>query len=215
MPHSVWGVHVGSYVEARDSQARHHCTEGRSRIGSGGFSEIEQRRHGRRPYNSSSTTTTTNTTTTKPAVHNAAILGDLFPCRMHKFQCTECIGEEQLPYEDRTFCYTRASSRNDHFDSRHLPTLTQRLAQGLLKCVHPKCSKMVGKIGSMDQHIDHQLTVHHVKLRGVGGKAARSRKSSPAGGRRKKSKEPDLVVWSVESPATPIESFYGEGVCQA
>ncbi|KAK2596801.1 hypothetical protein QQS21_006130 [Conoideocrella luteorostrata] len=143
--------------------------------------------------NNSSSSSTTTTTTTKPAVHNAAIPNDPFPCRMHKFQCTE----------------------NDHFDSHHLPTLTQRLAQSLLKCAHPKCSKMVGKFWSMDHYNDHQLTVHHIKLRGLGGKTARSRKSSPAGGRRKRSKEPDLVVWSVESPATPTESFHGEGVGQA
>lgn len=135
----------------------------------------------------------TNTSTTKPAVDDAAILGDPFPCRMHKFQCTECIGDEQLLYEDRTFSYTRASSRNDHFDSRHLPTLTQRLAQGLLKCAHPKCTKMVSSFESMDQYIDHQVRVHHVKLRAVGGKAAYSRKSSPAAGKRK-NKEPDQVV---------------------
>ena len=70
----------------------------------------------------------TNTSTTKPAVDDAATLGNPFPCRMHKFQYTECFGNEQLLYEDLTFSYTRAPSRNDHFDSHHLPALTQRLA---------------------------------------------------------------------------------------
>ncbi|OQV09690.1 hypothetical protein CLAIMM_13783 [Cladophialophora immunda] len=77
-------------------------------------------------HDSSDTTTTaaTDTRITKPVGDDVAALGDPFPCRMHKFQCTECIGDEELLYKDRTFCYTRASSRNDHFDSCHLPTLT-------------------------------------------------------------------------------------------
>ncbi|KAI4146283.1 MAG: hypothetical protein L6R39_003505 [Caloplaca ligustica] len=44
------------------------------------------------PTNTSSTTITT----TKPAAHDAAILGDPFPCRINKFQCTECTSDEQL-----------------------------------------------------------------------------------------------------------------------
>ncbi|KAL9009202.1 MAG: hypothetical protein Q9173_005750 [Seirophora scorigena] len=58
----------------------------------------------------------TNTSIAKPAVDDAAMLSDPFSCRMRNFQCTECIGDEQLLCEDRTFFYTRASSRNNHFD---------------------------------------------------------------------------------------------------
>ncbi|KAL8745629.1 MAG: hypothetical protein Q9190_002260 [Brigantiaea leucoxantha] len=148
----------------------------------------------------------TNTSIAKPAVDDAAMLGDPFPRRMHKFQCTECIGDGQLFYEHRTFSFTRASSRNDHFDRRHLPTLTQRLAQGHLQCTHPKCTNRVSNFRSMEQYVEHQLRVHHVKLRAVGGKAARSRYGI------RKNKEPDQIVWRVGSPVTPDESFNGESV---
>ena len=157
---------------------------------------------------------------TKPAVDDAALIDDPFPCRMDKFQCTECIGDGRLSYDERTFRYTRTSSRNKHFDSQHLPSLTRLLAQDLLACAHPKCTKMVHKFRNMDEYKTHQLRVHHIELRPAGGRAARSQKSSPAADRRK-SEEPSQIVWRLESPESPespattsAEPYNSEGVFQ-
>lgn len=85
-------------------------------------------------------------TNTQAAVGDVALLDDPFPCRINKFQRTECIGDERLSYEQRAFRFTRTSSRNNHFDGQHLPELTRRLAQGLLAYTHPKCTKMVPQV---------------------------------------------------------------------
>ncbi|KAF2241359.1 hypothetical protein BU26DRAFT_408922, partial [Trematosphaeria pertusa] len=71
----------------------------------------------------------------------------------------------RLSYDERTFRYTRTSSRNKHFDSQHLPSLTGLLAQNLLACAHPKCTKMVCKFRNMDEYRAHQPRVHHIELR--------------------------------------------------
>lgn len=112
----------------------------------------------------------------KPAVddHDAALIDDPFLCRMNKFQCPECISDGRLVYEERTFRYTRTSSRNKHFDSQHLPSLTGPLTQNLLTCAHLKCIKMVSKFRNVDEYKAHQLRVHHIELRPAGGRAARS-----------------------------------------
>ena len=156
----------------------------------------------------------------KPAVDDAALFGDPFPCRMDKFQCPGCIGDGRLSYEERTFRYTRTSSRNKHFDSQHLPSLTGLLARDLLTCAHPKCTRIVRKFRNMDEYKTHQLRVHHIELRPAGGRAARSRKSSPAADRRKR-EEPSHIVWRLESPespespaTTPAEPCNSEGVFQ-
>ena len=207
----MWRVYGGSHVKARDRQAQHHCTKGFCGAGNEAISKSSRSTS----IDIDSIPTDISPTTTVLTAGDAALPDDAFPYRMNKFQCTECIGDERLSYEERSFRFTRTSSRNNHFDSQHLPHLTKLLAHGLLACSHPKCTKMVRKFRTMEEYRSHQLRVHHIELRPAGGRAARSRKSSPTAG-GSKSFEPGELVWRVESesPATPVEPCSGEGTFQ-
>ncbi|GKT51801.1 uncharacterized protein ColSpa_11982 [Colletotrichum spaethianum] len=43
-----------------------------------------------------------------------------FPLLLDPNQCPNCVGDERLPLEERTFKYCRPTVRNDHFDNQHL-----------------------------------------------------------------------------------------------
>ncbi|KAK3945235.1 FluG domain-containing protein [Diplogelasinospora grovesii] len=44
---------------------------------------------------------------------------DPFPLLMDKAQCLDCIGDERLLMQERTFVYCRPAVRNDHWDKEH------------------------------------------------------------------------------------------------
>ncbi|KAK7224037.1 hypothetical protein V2G26_012040 [Clonostachys chloroleuca] len=45
---------------------------------------------------------------------------DRFPLLLGAAQCPDCVGDERLSYEERTFTYCRPTVMNDHFDDQHL-----------------------------------------------------------------------------------------------
>ncbi|KAK3940940.1 FluG domain-containing protein [Diplogelasinospora grovesii] len=63
---------------------------------------------------------------------------DHFPLLMDRRQCPECIGDEGLSYEERTFTYCRPAVMYDHFDREHANQL--RRAEQIL-CKHPICTR--------------------------------------------------------------------------
>ncbi|PIL29042.1 hypothetical protein GSI_09090 [Ganoderma sinense ZZ0214-1] len=98
---------------------------------------------------------------------------DPFPLRMHERQCPRCIGAEDLSYRERTYIYSRVAVRNNHFDRQHLAQLQAMAAQGLLVCVHPKCSRRGQTFADVDGFREHAETAHGVKLRLSAAEAAR------------------------------------------
>ncbi|KAH8651335.1 FluG domain-containing protein [Xylariales sp. PMI_506] len=58
-----------------------------------------------------------------------------FPLLTHANQCPECIADERLTLEERTFRYCRPPKRNDHFDDHHLKVkeLAEQFGQ-LIEC---------------------------------------------------------------------------------
>jgi hypothetical protein len=63
-----------------------------------------------------------------------------FPLLMQAGQCPDCIGDEQLSLEERTFTYCRPTVRNDHFDDQHLVERERALQRGgRMVCTHPAC----------------------------------------------------------------------------
>ncbi|KAK1973409.1 FluG domain-containing protein [Colletotrichum cereale] len=63
-----------------------------------------------------------------------------FPLLLDANQCPDCIGDERLPFEERTFKYCRPTVRNDHFDNQHLVEREHAIQRGdLIRCNHPGC----------------------------------------------------------------------------
>jgi hypothetical protein len=75
---------------------------------------------------------------------------DPFPLLMQATQCPDCIGDERLSINERTFPYCRPAVMNDHFDDHHLARREQAEKQRqAIKCEHPKCRDIDF------QHLDH------------------------------------------------------------
>lgn len=65
---------------------------------------------------------------------------DCFPLLMETTQWPDCLGDERLRLEERTFLYCRPTIRNDHFDKRHLPERERVESRGEpIRCEHPRC----------------------------------------------------------------------------
>jgi hypothetical protein len=83
---------------------------------------------------------------------------------MGKTQCPDCIGNQGLTLEERTFPYCRPAVMNDHFEDAHLETM-ERTAQrgGVIVCKHPEC-KNLPPLAHLDHFRNHVQTVHNVIL---------------------------------------------------
>lgn len=89
---------------------------------------------------------------------------DPFPLLMDPNQCPDCIGDERMILQERTFRYCRPTVRNDHFDDAHLKDRerTERCGEPI-RCHHPKCRDI--KFQHLDHFRNHVQTVHGVPLR--------------------------------------------------
>ncbi|RKK23635.1 hypothetical protein BFJ66_g17428 [Fusarium oxysporum f. sp. cepae] len=93
-----------------------------------------------------------------------------FPLLMQAGQCPDCIGDERLSLEERTFTYCRPTVRNDHFDDQHLVDRERALQRGeRMVCTHPACRVQNQgqdlEFHNMDHFRVHVQTVHRVTLR--------------------------------------------------
>lgn len=79
-------------------------------------------------------------------------------------QCPDCIGDERMTLQERTFRYCRPTIRNDHFDDAHLEE-RERIEQcgEPIRCHHPKCRDI--KFQHLDHFRNHVQTVHGMPLR--------------------------------------------------
>jgi hypothetical protein len=89
---------------------------------------------------------------------------DRFPLVCEKKQCIICIGNERLPYKQRTRAFKRVSHMWDHVEDVHL----KRLQPGERPvCQHPQCS--AGGKGLFFDNImlfkNHVATIHEIDLR--------------------------------------------------
>jgi uncharacterized protein DUF3435 len=90
---------------------------------------------------------------------------DPFPLIMNKAQCPDCIGNERLSMQERTFVYCRPAVRNDHWDREHLQGKQCAAQRGhMVSCDHPKCKGKV-RLEHVNHYRNHVATVHKVKLR--------------------------------------------------
>ncbi|KAF3352302.1 Heat shock protein, putative [Verticillium dahliae VDG1] len=95
---------------------------------------------------------------------------DRFPLLMQVSQCPDCIGDERLSFEERTFRYSRPTVRNDHFDDQHLVERERAQRRGeKMVCKHPTCRVLNHgqdlEFYSMDHFRAHVQKVHHIALR--------------------------------------------------
>lgn len=87
-----------------------------------------------------------------------------FPLLLHAAQCPDCIGDERLSCEERTFTYCRPTVMNDHFDDQHLTKREQAERSGeKIRCEHPKCRDL--KFQHINHFRNHVQKVHGVTLR--------------------------------------------------
>ena len=89
---------------------------------------------------------------------------DPFPLLMGATQCPDCIGDEQLSIEARTFKWCRPPVLNDHFDDVHLARREIAAQRGeAIWCGHPKCRQI--KLNHVDHFRRHVERVYGVSLR--------------------------------------------------
>jgi hypothetical protein len=85
-----------------------------------------------------------------------------FPLVCEKTQCIICIGNEQLPYKQRTRAFRRVSHMMDHVENLHLSKL---LADQMIICHHPVCKAKGLVLKSVMHFKNHVATVHGISLR--------------------------------------------------
>ena len=87
---------------------------------------------------------------------------DEFPVVCTNTQCIICIGNERLPYEQRTRTFNRVSHMWDHVENVHLSKVP---AEQRIICHHPVC-KAQGLVLDHVMHFkNHVATVHKIDLR--------------------------------------------------
>lgn len=96
-----------------------------------------------------------------------------FPLLMQVSQCPDCIGDDRLSFEERTFKYCRPTVRNDHFDDQHLVERERAQQRGeKMVCTHPTCRSLNEgrdlEFYSMDHFRAHVHKIHHITLRSSG-----------------------------------------------
>ncbi|ORY59924.1 uncharacterized protein BCR38DRAFT_350638 [Pseudomassariella vexata] len=81
---------------------------------------------------------------------------------MLKTQCPRCIGDGRLPYEERTFAYSRPAVMNDHFERAHLADIKVRKHDNLIFYEHLKCIEDGIKLSNIDHLRNHVQSVYGV-----------------------------------------------------
>jgi hypothetical protein len=85
-----------------------------------------------------------------------------FPLVCQKTQCIICIGNERLPYEERTRAIRRVSHMMDHVENLHL---SKQPADQRIVCHHPVCKADGLVLNHMMYFKYHVATVHGISLR--------------------------------------------------
>ncbi|KAK1973913.1 FluG domain-containing protein [Colletotrichum cereale] len=92
----------------------------------------------------------------------------LIPLILEPNQCPDCVGDERLTIEERTFKYCRPTVRNDHFDDQHLKERERTVQRGgVIQCNHPECrdKPQFQRMDSLDAFRHHVKAKHGVSLR--------------------------------------------------
>jgi hypothetical protein len=85
-----------------------------------------------------------------------------FPLVCKKTQCIICIGNERLPYAQRTRTFKRVSHMWDHVERIHLKGVDP---EKMIKCRHPVCNSQGLVLTNLVRFKIHVQTVHEVSLR--------------------------------------------------
>ena len=85
-----------------------------------------------------------------------------FPLACEKTQCIICIGNERLPYEQRTRTFKRVSHMWDHVENVHLRKVP---AEQQIICHHPICKAQGLVLDNVMRFKNHVATVHKIDLR--------------------------------------------------
>ena len=85
---------------------------------------------------------------------------------MEPDQCPDCIGDERLTVEERSFRYCCNAVMNDYYDDNHLPEKEQAERNNeAIRCGNSDCKERKVKLRHLDHFWNHILTVHGVPLR--------------------------------------------------
>jgi hypothetical protein len=87
---------------------------------------------------------------------------DKFPLVCKKTQCIICIGNERLPYEQRTRTFRRVSHMMDHVENLHL---SKQPTDQKIICHHPMCKAEGLVLNSVMHFKNHVAAVHRISLR--------------------------------------------------
>lgn len=85
-----------------------------------------------------------------------------FPVRCKVTQCVFCLGSEDLPYNQRVFCWTRPSKMMDHVEKHHLALLREGTQ---VSCPHPRCKEQEVILNHVSHFKNHVFREHGVALR--------------------------------------------------
>jgi len=85
-----------------------------------------------------------------------------FPIIYKKTQCIICIGNERLPYEQRTRTFNRVSHIWDHVKGVHLRHV---LVEQRIICHHPVYKAKGLVLNNVIHFKNHVATVHEIDLR--------------------------------------------------
>jgi hypothetical protein len=85
-----------------------------------------------------------------------------FPLVCEKTQCIVCIGDERLPYEQRTRTFPRVSHMMDHVENLHL---SKQPADQRIICSHPVCKACGLVLNNLMHFKNHVARVHKISLR--------------------------------------------------
>ncbi|OHE90286.1 FluG domain-containing protein, partial [Colletotrichum orchidophilum] len=90
------------------------------------------------------------------------------PRLLDQTQCPDCVCDERLTIEERTFKYCRSTVRNDHFDDQRLEERERRVGPGgVIRCNHPQCrdDPLLQSMKTLDAFRNHVKVEHEVSLR--------------------------------------------------
>lgn len=84
------------------------------------------------------------------------------PLECNPSQCLFCIGDERLPPEHRTFCWSRPAKMMDHIEDQHLKSLA---LDAKILCPHPRCRESGVVLDGVSHFKSHALGIHKIRLR--------------------------------------------------
>jgi hypothetical protein len=87
---------------------------------------------------------------------------DEFPVVCKKTQCIICMGNERLPYIDRTRAFNRVSHMWDHVEDVHLRHVS---SEQRIICHHPVCKAEGVVLNNVMHFKNHVARVHEIDLR--------------------------------------------------